>query len=89
MGNYVSLSARRPGRECFRRRSLPHYTYTEENICSNAPDPRQRTGPDELPRVGKSKRNTYVRYYVIAQKAGIRVSVRVVSDDKVRVTRKA
>ena len=43
----------------------------------------------ELPRRGGSERNTYVIYYTMAMKAGIRVSVRVISDDTVRVTRKA
>ena len=43
----------------------------------------------ELPRRGGSERNTYTTYYEMAMKAGIRVSVRVISEDKVRVTRKA
>ena len=43
----------------------------------------------ELPRVGGSERSTYTRYYMMAKTAGIKVSVRVIDDDYVRVTRKA
>lgn len=43
----------------------------------------------DLPSVGGTKRNKYARYYFMAKKAGIKVSVNVISDEKVRVTRKA
>jgi len=41
-----------------------------------------------LPRVGSTKRHTYVRYYEMAKSAGIKVGVNVISGEKVRVTRK-
>ncbi|MDI1240803.1 MAG: hypothetical protein PSX80_02635 [bacterium] len=43
----------------------------------------------ELPRVPGTRRHAYTRYYVMAKKAGIKVSVRVISNDKVRVSRKS
>ena len=42
-----------------------------------------------LPRVGNTRVNTYARYYIMAKVAGIRVSVRAIDADKMRVTRKA
>jgi len=42
-----------------------------------------------LPQVGGTKRNKYSRYYIMAKKAGIKVSVRVIDNGKVRVSRVA
>ncbi|MDI1242823.1 MAG: hypothetical protein PSX80_12985 [bacterium] len=42
----------------------------------------------ELPRVNPNTRQAYVRYYGMAKIIGIKVSVSVISEDKVRVTRK-
>ena len=42
----------------------------------------------ELPRVISNSKQTYVRYYEMAKSAGIKVSVRSIGEEKVRVTRK-
>lgn len=43
----------------------------------------------ELPRIEAPDRRGYVRYYLMAKKAGIRVSIKRINGETVRVTRKA